>query len=591
MDCLNRYSSDSGMFSVVTHSTRRVVTCRSHLGIQGVYAARKACYSDGMKFNEGPLQLYKSHLERKVLKPDDSQLKVVCNLQSLFERLKDYDSQKQSSNQLLTPQGLYLYGGVGSGKTMLMDIFYDSIQVPNKKRVHFYSFMLQLYSAINRWNLCCPSDELTFDTTPVESIASELAGEAWLLCFDEMQLADFASTRLLEGVFRKMLQNGTVIVTTSNRSPNELGASSFGREREALDSLTSLVALLTERCELVAMDSEKDYRTNQKRGKDNYFSPLTKHTEKVFDEAFCEAVGRGRRLTSVSLPVYGRKVIVPIASENGIARFTFNELCRSPLGPADYITICNAFHTVFLEDIPQMSIYQKNEARRFLSFVDAAYESKVQLFCTAASSPDELFQLIPSDDPLQEDKMHMEMMGEMAYDLELTQLELSSLGILTGEEEIFSFKRCISRLKEMQSELYQCQKHRLQAFSPYLGSFEERLQSENRRREREHKRRMKMLEASGDGSEALRELPLTPLTTGSSDWADEASYVTWSNDIMRKELQDMERKRSGELVTRQDAPKFNEEHFWGFGWWEKVMGRRKTKPTQNSDHTTNHSKD
>lgn len=123
-----------------------------------------------------------------------------------------------SGNQLLTPQGLYLYGGVGSGKTMLMDIFYDSIQVPNKKRVHFYSFMLRLYSAINRWNLCCPSDELTFDTTPVESIASELAGEAWLLCFDEMQLADFASTRLLEGVFRKMLENGTVIVTTSNRS-------------------------------------------------------------------------------------------------------------------------------------------------------------------------------------------------------------------------------------------------------------------------------------------------------------------------------------------------------------------------------------
>ena len=114
-------------------------------------------------------------------------------------------------------QGLYLYGGVGSGKTMLMDIFYQSIPVQDKKRVHFYSFMLQLYSALNRWNLCCPSDEATFDFTPVESIASEMAGEAWLLCFDEMQLADFGSARLLEGVFRNMLERGVVIVTTSNR--------------------------------------------------------------------------------------------------------------------------------------------------------------------------------------------------------------------------------------------------------------------------------------------------------------------------------------------------------------------------------------
>ena len=122
------------------------------------------------------------------------------------------DSQPQEA-----PQGLYLHGGVGSGKTMLMDIFYDSIPVLNKKRVHFYSFMLQLYSLMNRWNLCCPNYEVTFDVTPVEAVASELAGEAWLLCFDEMQLADFGSTRLLEGVFRTMLEKGTVIVTTSNR--------------------------------------------------------------------------------------------------------------------------------------------------------------------------------------------------------------------------------------------------------------------------------------------------------------------------------------------------------------------------------------
>lgn len=319
-----------------------------------------------------------------------------------------------------------------------------------------------------------------------------------------------------------------------------------------------------------------------------HFSPLTAETEKAFDEAFCQAVGSGLRLSSVSLPVYGRKVLVPVASDNRVARFTFNQLCRSPLGPADYITICNHFHKIFVEDIPQMSIYQKNEARRFLSFVDAAYESKVKMFCTAASSPDDLFQLIPSDEPLHEDKMHIEMIGELAYDLQLTQLDLRSLGILTGEEEIFSFKRCISRLKEMQSELFQLQKHRRQAFSPYLGSFEERLRSENRRREREHKRRLKMLEVSNqESSEAPRELPLTPFTAGSSDWADEASYITWSNDVMRKELLDLERKRKEEFFKKHDAPKFGEAHFWGFGWWEKVMGRRKKKKDKGKDEHDN----
>ena len=373
-----------------------------------------------------------------------------------------------------------------------------------------------------------------------------------------------------------------------SRSPSELGSSSFGREEEALDSVTSLVGLLSQHCELAGLESGKDYRIFQKRGKETYFTPLTAETEKAFDEAFCKAVGSGLRVSSVSLPVYGRKVVVSVASENRVARFTFNELFLAPLGPADYITICNHFHTVFVEDVPQMSIYQKNEARRFLSFVDAAYESKVKMFCTAASSPNDLFQLIPSDDALNEDKMHIEMIGELAYDLELTQLDLRSLGILTGEEEIFSFKRCISRLKEMQSELYQTQKHRRQAFSPYLGSFEERLQSENRRREREHKRRFKMLEAmEQESSETPHELPLTPLSAGSSDWADEASYITWSNDVMRKELRDW--KKRGEFMKKHDAPKFGEQHFWGFGWWEKVMGRRKGKEKGNEEHD-NHSK-
>lgn len=571
--------------AMLAFSSKRFVRCPSRKNIQALFSTGKAYSSYEAVSHEGPLRKYNTYLQKQVLKPDECQKQTVHKLQNLYERLKDYDPQQRTDSWSQAPHGFYLHGGVGTGKTILMDIFYDSIPILEKKRVHFYSFMLQLYSSLNRWNLCCPSDELTFNLTPVESIASELAGEAWLLCFDEMQLADFGSTRLLEGVFRKLLESGTVIVTTSNRSPFELGSSSFGRSEEALDSVTSLVGLLTHHCEVVAMNSGKDHRVLQKRGKETYFCPITAETDKALDEAFCRAVGTGLRLSSVSLPVYGRKVVVPIASENRVARFTFNELCRSPFGPADYITICNHFHTIFVEDIPQMTIYQKNEARRFLSFIDAVYESKVKLFCTAASSPDDLFLLIPNDATVSEDKMHIEMIGELAYDLQLTELDLSSLGILTGEEEIFSFKRCISRLNEMQSELYQTQKHRPQVFSPYLGSVDERLRSEKRRREREYKRRMKMLEGTEqENSEAPLELPLTPLSSGSSDWADEASYISWSNDVMRKEHRDLQRRRKGEYMKRHDAPKFGEEHFWGFGWWEKIMGRRKGK-NRNGDNT------
>lgn len=458
-----------------------------------------------------------------------------------------------------------------------MDIFYDSVPTKHKKRVHFYSFMLQLYSELNRWNLCCSSDESTFDTTPIETLAKHLADQAWLLCFDEVQVSDYGAVRLLEGVFQHMFDKGLVVVATSNRSPTELGASSFGRESEAQESIVSFMGLLSANCEEVSLDTGLDYRNAQTVGRKTFFYPLDEQTEEIFNKAFCEAVGPGTRLTRAALQVYGRHVIVPIASTNGVARFSFAELCKSPLGPADYITICNTYHTIFVEGIPQLSIYQKNEARRLLSFVDAAYESRVQLYCSAESEPKELFQLIPKEsESSYNDKMHLEMIGEMAYDLKLTNLNLRSLGILTGEDEIFSFKRCISRLNEMQSNLYQHCQHTRQEFTPYIGTSEEQDASEHRRRKREHKRKEYLLGKDGNENQS-ESLPHTPLVSGSTDWGDEASYLSWSNDIMRKELRDLEMAKDEKrrMVSRKQAPKFNEQHFWGFGWWENLVGPRK----------------
>ncbi|EDO32020.1 predicted protein [Nematostella vectensis] len=534
------------------------------------------------QISPGPVGLYRSYLDQKLLVPDEYQRRAVNELQGLYHRIVEYGTATQNTSKgdppPVVPKGLYLYGGVGSGKTILMDMFYDTVPIKSKRRVHFYSFMLQLYSEINRWNLCFPEDESTFDVTPIQDIASRLINDNKLLCFDEMQVTDYGSVRLLEGIFCSMFDQGVIVVATSNRSPSDLGASSFGRETEAEETASSLTRLLVRYCDKFEMNSGMDYRTVQRPGKKTYYHPINSDTDAILNSAFCDVVGAGTKLTRTSLQVYGRNVVVPVASQNGVARFSFDELCRSPLGPADYITICNNYHTVFLENIPQMNIYQKNEARRLLSFIDAVYESRVKLYCTAASAPEDLFQLIPRNSQEDPDKMHLEMIGELAYDLQLSKLDLASLGILTGEEEIFSFKRCISRLNEMQSEIYQQSKHRAQSFSPYIGTSTEQVESEGRRRVRENKRQTRLLEKQANDQQD--EMPLTPLTQ-STDWGDEASYLAWSNDIMRKELRDRElaEQVKREQVIKRRQPKFGEQHFWGFGWWEKIMGReRKNRP-------------
>ena len=282
------------------------------------------------------------------------------------------------------------------------------------------------------------------------------------------------------------------------------------------------------------------------------------------------------KISSSVLTLYGRKILVPISSGE-VARFTFNDLCCQLLGPADYIKICNSFKTVFVDNIPRLTMNQKNEARRFITFIDAAYESRVQLYCTAEASYDDIFLLLPREDGNYEpEQMHIEMIGEIAYDLQMDGMDFKSLNILTGKDEIFSFKRAVSRLKEFQSALYQANVHRPQDFLPYLGTQEEVDQAKEKRGARELRRREKfkeMLKEEGllDEEEGRSDIDgvdrdrVNARSFDDTDWGDEASYKTLSREV--------------DAVRRlhRNPPNFGEQHFWGFGWWEKVRGKWRKK--------------
>ncbi|CAH1245224.1 LACE1 [Branchiostoma lanceolatum] len=548
--------------------------------------------------SSGPIQAYAKALQHQHLLPDDHQQAVVARMQGLYNRLKDYqppdpektqhetserekDTTKESGEVsaesseppplFKPPPGLYLHGEVGCGKTALLDLFYNSAPTEAKKRVHFQSFMLHLYSEINRWSLCTDGMELDQDG-PVQTIARQIFGDAWLICFDEMQFSDYGTSALLEGLFAHMVADGAVIIATSNRDPHSLGASSFSLESQTKDRQSNLGRLLSESCEIVHIDSEMDYRLVQSVGQQAYFSPISPLNEDLLDQVFKAAVGT-ENVTPSSVMVYGRKVDIPISTQTGVARFTFSELCRSPLGPADYLTICNNFSTIFIDHIPQMTIYQKNEARRFLSFIDAAYETRTKIFCTAQAEAENLFLLIPSEGEGKEAQaMEMEMIGEMAFDMKLKKgMDARHIPIISGRDEIFSFRRAISRLKEMQSRSYQARPHSPQEFVPYVGTDSERTQSDNRRREMSQLRRQRELEANPVADKAV---PLTPMMKNDwGDWEQEASYTTWSRDVMKKELMDKKRR----TMNERDPPKFTEEHFWGFGWWERVLKKRQEK--------------
>ncbi|XP_057295656.1 putative ATPase N2B [Hydractinia symbiolongicarpus] len=289
--------------------------------------------------------------------------------------------------------------------------------------------------------------------------------DAWLICFDEIQVADYTACTLLEDVLGHMIDKGAVIVGTSNQAPMELGDCSqtdcFYDESFSVESLvSSFRELFTNNCLVYYLDSDRDHRVDMKAGQARFLHPMSVETKEEMNRLFAELIPPDQKISSSFVSVNGRNVFVPMLAGK-VARFTFQELFQQSLGPIDYLTICNHFEFIFLDDIPKMIINHNSEARRFFKFIDAAYESRVKLYCTADASLEDLFLMIDR--------------GDVDDDLEqLDTASFRSLNVITGENELFSFRRAVSRLKMIGSVFYQETKYRPHRFIPYFGTEEEK---------------------------------------------------------------------------------------------------------------------
>jgi cell division protein ZapE len=340
----------------------------------------------------GPIDSYRALVASGALRQDPMQALAAEKLQLLHNRLERHLAGNGKSGLLgllkigrpeAPPQGIYIYGDVGRGKSMLMDVFFDTAPVAAKRRVHFHEFMQDVHGAIHGWRQRHKRGEIRGDD-PIPPVADMVAESARLLCFDEFQVTDIADAMILGRLFSGLFDRGVVVVATSNRAPDELYQDGLNR---AL--FLPFIATLKEHVDVLELDGPVDYRLARMTGAPVYYTPLGPSTDARVQAAW-------ERLTDVEtgeevvLDVKGRKLVVPEAAR-GVARFSFDDLCGRPLGAADYLKLAAVFHTLVLENIPALSPTERNEARRLVTLIDTLYDKRVKLVASAAADPAGLY--------------------------------------------------------------------------------------------------------------------------------------------------------------------------------------------------------
>lgn len=337
----------------------------------------------------GPLPLYRAKLARGELATDPAQALAAERLQDLWRRLRDYDPPptnhangflarlwpRRSAEDAAPPNGLYLAGEVGRGKSMLMDLFFSTVPLKRKRRVHFDAFMQDVHERLHT--------RAAEEGDPVPPLADAIARESVLLCFDEFQINDIADALLLGRLFAALFARGVIVVATSNTVPDDLF-----KDRPGRDAFLPFIAVLKRHLDLLVIEGGRDWRRERLSRMPIWHVPADARARTALDEAFTAlagAPGAARRLA-----VMGRSLVIPCAA-GGVARFDFATLCEQPLGAVDYLALATHFHTLLLDAIPILDPERFDAARRFIILVDALYDHRVKLLASAAAEPDRLY--------------------------------------------------------------------------------------------------------------------------------------------------------------------------------------------------------
>jgi cell division protein ZapE len=336
-------------------------------------------------------QIYKSRIAKGELKLDTAQEAAADRLQALAVALKRYRPGKRFFFTPRPPKGLYIWGDVGRGKSMLMDLFFDAAQVEKKRRVHFNEFMVQTHARIHEWRQLDerararrPEYSREAGDDPIVPVARAIAAEATLLCFDEFQVNDVADAMILGRLFQQLFELGVVIVATSNTPPSRLYEDGINRQL-----FLPFIVLIKQRLDVIELNGALDYRLQRMEGLDVYITPLGPEADAKMDAAWTKLTSGARGMPAI-LIVQGREVIVP-QTASGMARFAFEDLCARPLAAADYLAVAHGYHTVLIDRIPVMSPEKRDEARRFVVLIDTLYDTGTKLVCSAAAMPEKLY--------------------------------------------------------------------------------------------------------------------------------------------------------------------------------------------------------
>lgn len=357
-------------------------------------------------------ELYAAEIEKRGFAADNAQLTAIRQLERLRAELVDAASApigrrllRGITSSSTAPKGVYLWGGVGRGKTWIMDLFYSSLAETAKRRTHFYRFMQEVHADLKR---------LRGMQSPLEGVADKISKKARVICFDELFVSDIADAMILAGLFGALIKRDVALVFTSNVKPQDLYKNGLQRDR-----FLPTIALLDQHCDVINVDGGVDYRLRQLTAAPIYLTTGAVDTQKRLEELFDELSDDDVE-SDGTISVHNRKIKVVRESEN-VIWFEFAALCEGPRSPADYVSIASEYQSVIIADVPVFGVDADNAARRFISVIDEFYDRGVNVILSAAAAPSELYK---------------------------------------GEKLKFEFQRTASRLAEMQSEEYLARAHR-----------------------------------------------------------------------------------------------------------------------------------